>query len=363
MRVDFTRCTLALRNRRLQQLAKNFLGGVAAEVYGALLQVLEGKERGVCDALPDDEDEDEGNISPVANISEIAEILDPTIDLSITIKDAASRKRMPNGTGKHLKTEHGDEDDDAALLGIKPEAQSDSENESSANGYTAHRDRANRLKLIEKHLFLLEEHMHCFCQRARSHTQNSNEWQVNFPALTSTLAVTELDRTIRSRYGQIPLRIVRMLREKGKLDEKIVASDAMMRIKDVRAILTDLQFRGILEAQELPKDNNRQPSRTLYFWYFDIERVQSLFLQQTYKAMTRTLQRIPVERERFRTAIDKAERSDIKGREEQKLDAVDKQRLREWREVEERLLAQVARMDDMVAILRDFSGWDTSLAT
>ena len=356
VRVDFARCTLALRSRRLQKHAKRSLGGITAEVYGALLQTLEGKVRAVSDDFGPDAGDDEEGALPVANVSEVAEILDPTIDLTASIKGLATGKSMPNGSGKKAKIE----DDEFAELGIKRE-QPEDEDEPETNGFNTYRDRAKRLSLIEQHLSLLEEDGNQFCKRVRAH--GGNEWRVNFPVLTSTLIDAELDSTIKSRYGHIALRVVRMLRVRGKLEEKQVASQAMMRIKDVRSILTELQFHGILEAQELPKDNARQPSRTLYLWYFDTVRVQSLILQQTYKAMTRTLQRIPVERERYRTIIEKAERTDIKGREQEKLEAVEKQALREWREIEERLLAQVARMDEVVALLRDFSGKDTSLTS
>ena len=35
--------------------------------------------------------------------------------------------------------------------------------------------------------------------------------------------------------------------------------------------------------------------------------------------------------------------------------------LKEWREFEERLLVQVDRLDDLVGVLRDFSGSNTPL--
>ncbi|KAK5118587.1 hypothetical protein LTR85_008052 [Meristemomyces frigidus] len=354
VRVDFSRCTMAMRSRRLEQHAKRYLGGVTAAVYGALLQTLEGKVRAVHDDLAPDNSDDEESTLPCSTISEVAEILDPTIDLGASIKGLPGDKTLTNGTnGKKRHDEFGD-------FGIKREL-SDSEDEPTTNGYTGYRDRAKRLSAIEAHLALLEEHARHFCKRTRAH--GSNEWRVDFPALNATLIEAELDATILARYGKLALRVVRLLRERGKLEEKQVASCAMMRIKDVRAILTELQFHGILEAQELPKDNARQPSRTLYLWFFDTFRVQHLFLQQTYKGMARTMQRIPVERERYRTVIEKAERTDVKGREQEKLEQPEKQALREWREAEERLLAQVDRMDQMVALLRDFSGKDTSLTT
>ncbi|KAK4542704.1 hypothetical protein LTR36_006276 [Oleoguttula mirabilis] len=356
VRVDFSRCTMAMRSRRLEQHAKRFLGGVTAAVYGALLQTLEGKVRAVHDELAADMSDDDESSLPAATAAEVAEILDPAIELGASIKGLATDKTLTNGTGKKGKKPH----DDFGDFGIKREL-SDSEDEPTTNGYSGYRDRANRLSSIEAHLALLEEHTKRYCKRVRAH--GSSEWRVDFPALTATLVEAEVDTTIQARYGKLALRVARMLRERGKLEEKQVASCAMMRIKDIRAILTELQFHGILEAQELPKDNGRQPSRTLYLWFCDTFRVQHLFLQQTYKAMARTLQRIPVERERYRTVIEKAERTDVKGREQEKLEQPEKQALREWREVEERLLSQVDRMDEMVALLRDFSGRDTSLTT
>ena len=357
VRIDFTRCTLALRSRQLQQLAKRFCGGLTATVYGALLQTLEAKVRAVHDDVAAENTDDEESSLPVCTVSEVAEFLDPRLDLCASIKGLSNDKKATNGTGKK-GTKKRVLDDDFADLGIKRE-HSDSEGEPTTNGYSAHRDRAKRISTIEAHLSLLAEHTKQFCKAHRAH--GTNEWRVNFPVLTNTLIEAELDNTIQARYGRVALRIVRMLRDKGKLEEKQVATSVMMRIKDVRAVLTELQFHGILEAQELPKDNARQPSRTLYLWYFDIKRAQQLVLQQTYKAMTRSLQRIPVERESYRTVIEKAERTDVKGREQEKLEQPEKQALREWRETEERLLAQTARMDEMVALLRDFSGNDTSL--
>ena len=227
------------------------------------------------------------------------------------------------------------------------------------NGFTPYRERNKRTSLIEAHLSLLEEHHTNLCVRTRP---GSQEWRVNFAALTDTLIEAEIDSTISARPGgNTALRVIRILRARGRLDEKQVASFAMLRIKDVRSCLTELQFSGFVEAQELPKDTGRQPSRTVYLWYCDTRRVQSILLQSTYKSMTRTLQRVEVERERYLPIITKAERSDVQGQEEKKLGASDKATLRAWKERRERLLVQVSRMDDMVALLRDFSGKDTSL--
>ena len=361
VRVDFARCILALRSRRLEKVAKRFLGPTTSAVYRALLLALESKIRSVrADADPDDAEEEE-QAQPKITVAEISTYLDPTVDLGSGIKGLSSGGK-PNGISKNGSKKRLGEDDDFTDIGIKRENRSDSEDEPGSKGFTSYRDRSKRLSHIEAHLAILDEHSYHFCTRVHTHG-NSNEWRVNFLALTTTLIDAEVDATVLARCGKIALRVVRMLRARGRLEEKQVASFAMMRIKDVRAVLTHLQYHGLLEAQEIPKDNSRQPSRTLYLWFCDSSRAQQLVLQQTYKAMTRTMQRLLVERDRFKQVIDKAERSDVKGHEAEKLEQSDKQYLREWRELEERMLTQVSRMDDVVALLRDFSGRDTSLAS
>ncbi|KAK0344000.1 RNA polymerase III subunit C82 [Friedmanniomyces endolithicus] len=362
VRVDFTRCSLGLRSQRLQKLAKRPLGSATGAVYGALLQALEDKVysvRGESDESAKDDDAEK--VLPSADLSQIAEMLDPTIDLGSSIRGVGTSKRLPNGTGTDGKRKHVI-DNEFAEIGIKPEISGSEDDEPTTNGFSSYRNHAKRVKMIEAHLVLLQEHSKEFCKRARAGS-TSTEWGVDFETLTDGLIQAELDTTIAARFGSTHLRVVRLLRERGKLEEKQVASFAMTRIKDIRAVLTELQSESLAEAQELPKDNQRQPSRTTYLWYFDPQRAQSLILQQTYKAMARTLQRIPVERERFRTIIEKAERTDIKGQEQEKLETHERQLLREWREIEERLLTQVSRMDEVVVILRDCSGRDVSLAT
>ncbi|KAG9566535.1 hypothetical protein KCU97_g16644, partial [Aureobasidium melanogenum] len=138
------------------------------------------------------------------------------------------------------------------------------------------------------------------------------------------------------------------------LDEKQVANFSLMRQKDIRSILTAMHEQGFVEAQEVPKDNTRQPSRTLFLWYFDPERCRQLLLQRTYKAQARLIQRMQHEKDVVSEVIQKAERLDVVGHEDEYLTAGDKQVLRTWREFEEKLLTQLARQDDLVALLRDF---------
>jgi DNA-directed RNA polymerase III subunit RPC3 len=351
--VNFTRCTLGLRTQRLQNLAKRFLGPVSASVYGALLQSLESKVRDVKnDTGGLDAADDVEKVLPVASVREVAELLDPDLDLGTTINGVTVRKPMANGTSKKRKGDqvNGDAGHDDS---------SGSDEDPVMNGMHSYADSSRRLTMIEAHLMLLSEHPKEFCRQTRPGAPNKG-WQVIFPALADLLIDDELDAVIMAKYGRIPLRIIRLLRARGKIEEKEVAALAMMRVKDTREVLTEMQYQGLVEAQEVPKDPQRAPNKTTYLWHFSTPHVASLVLQQTYKAMSRTLQRLEVQRENDRPIIEKAQRSDIKGHEE-KLEHQERVVLRAWREIEERLLTQVTRMDDVVCTLRDFSGNDTSM--
>lgn len=353
--MNYAQSVLAFRSHRLEQLAETYLGGTTATVYGALLQVLEGKVRARDENLKVDESrDDEEEDLPTALTTDVAEILDPTIDLGLGIRGNGSTSgKLPNGK---VKKKSKVLDPDFADIGIKMEAPSDSEDE--ATGFTSYQDRHKRYTLIEEHLKLLEEHPKSFCRRVGG--GGRGEWKVSFPSLTDTLIHAEIDSTVLARFGRIAARIIRLLRDRGRLEEKQVAAFAMMRIKDVRAILTELQYAGIVEAQEVPKDAGRQPSRTVYLWFHDQHRVQNLLLQANYQGLSRMLQRLKQERENYKNAIEKAEMMDVK---QAALAQNEREAIMQWREVEEKMLVQVQRMDETVALFRDFSGRDSSLVS
>lgn len=368
--VNLEKCVVAMRSDSLVRYARQYLGHVTASVYRALLTALESKVREVRDPYADYDDEGEDERAASVNIFEVVGLVDPEIDLAVSIKGAKSE--LPNGGPKAKKKMNIEYDNDFGDIGIKREAQSDDE---EANGYGAMGKQSRRIDLVEQHLKLLQEHDKEFCRNANA--AGSSEWSVAFVRLTEALINAEIDTTIDRRYGKPALRIARMLREEGKLEEKFVAQKVLRHVKDIRGVLAQMQAGGFLEAQEVPKDQYRQPTRSLYLWYFDEKKVQHLILQQSYQAMARCMQRMDVEKERFQQILDKRERlragnadapqSFIVGKtgmleeEGAPLSKVEKEQLAAWREIQEKLLTQAARIDDVVATMRDFDGRDVSM--
>ena len=148
--------------------------------------------------------------------------------------------------------------------------------------------------------------------------------------------------------------MIRVLQAKGKLDEKRLQEISLLPFKDLRQVLASMQAGGFVDLQEVPRDAQRQPSRTIYLWFHDADRICASVIEDIYKAMAGCLRRLKSERERLKEFLEKTERSDVKGNEERYLSEGELRSLSRWREKEALLLGEVSRLDDMVAVIRDY---------
>lgn len=266
--------------------------------------------------------------------------------------DDANENSSPRGKKRRKLA---DDNEDEAGNGVKEEVESeDDDSEPIVNGVESEQHRQERLSNIGMHLELIGESPQGFLKRNIQRRTST----ISFAHLARLLLDAELDSMILARGGQIGLRIIRILREKGKLVDTQIASICLKSPKEVRVILTNLQALGFLDVQELPRDNTRQPSRTVYLWQFNEWEVRQMFLHQTYQAMTRTLRRKKVEKHRSRDVIEKAESVDWNM---QRLNKAEKDLLARWQAVDQRLDVTVYRLDDVAMVLRDFDEADTSL--
>lgn len=210
----------------------------------------------------------------------------------------------------------------------------------------------SRVDQMRQHLLLLSEGKNRFLRHCGA--QGRGQWTVDFGQLMNRLRESEMDAVIGQSHGRHGLRITRILREKGKLDEKTLPLAALMKKSDVQGKMLAMQMAGIVDVQEVPKDNSRLANRTLFFWYFDRERTEAQMLDDLYKAMLRCLQTLDVERHRNRNVLSFVDRKDVKGREEEVMTAEHYNEYNKHLEVQEKLLAQISRLDEMIAVLRDY---------
>ncbi|KAJ9604518.1 RNA polymerase III subunit C82 [Cladophialophora chaetospira] len=204
-------------------------------------------------------------------------------------------------------------------------------------------------RMIEHQLALLAEGPFSFLLPDAS---DSSTWYMNKSKLNDFLWDKELHRLIGERLTEPALRIVRMLADKGKLDERTMLDVGLLNAKELRKCLAALQTMGFLELQEIPKDPQRQPKSTIFLYFYDPERVRKVCLESLYKAMSRMYERLHMEREKVSSLLVKVDRLEP-GTEEDLLLLAELEELNGWRQKESWFTTEIHRIDDSIAILRD----------
>ncbi|GAP90120.1 putative RNA polymerase iii subunit rpc82 [Rosellinia necatrix] len=380
VRLNFDKCLVELRSQRLIDHAEDFVGETTAQVFAALLASLCRKVyRCQHDQHTIMTKEEEETYLAGARVSteEVFDQLCPGVDLFTGIGTASEedidirfaeriRKYPPQIQGSHLQgtLDEGDEilgsdDEDYDRSGERrigahvngghdPATQNGTKLSGDRPG-EGRLSRADQIHQMRQHLLILAETKQQFIRHC-----GQNEWTVDFDPLVQQMRYVELDTMIEDNFGRQGLRLTRILRQKGKLDDKTLPAMALMRKPDVHVKMAEMEMAGFLEVQEVPRDNNRAANRTMFFWFFDEARTLNRVLDNTYKSMVRCLERLEVERYKKRSILSLADRKDVQGKEEESLRGDVYNEYLEFLEIEKKLLGQVSRLDDLVSVFQDF---------
>ncbi|ERT00126.1 hypothetical protein HMPREF1624_03495 [Sporothrix schenckii ATCC 58251] len=397
LRVNHEKCAVELRNRRLVQAAAAAIGETTAQVYDALLRLLtETIPRCRADPLVDIAGGDFFRPRAV-NTSDIFDNLSPNLDVFTGIgKASADEIDIPTAERleRHAKVDTvvfgGDEGGEEEDVDLDNEDY-DSEGETypppaaplqqastpSLNGSHTPNGSATtkaalstkgvkfddsaaaaaasppseelRLQQMRQHLLLLCDNKYKFVRHCDRGT-----WTVDFEPLLKRLRESELDNAIERKVGRQGLRLARILRDKGKLDEKTLPTLALMKKSDVQNKMLEMQMHGFVDMQEVPRDNNRSASRTLFLWFCDTPRSLDTLLDNAYKSMVRCLRIRDVHRQENNEVLTFVQRPDVKGREKEALEKKYFDKYQSYCEIEQKLMGQVMRLDSLVGTLRDY---------
>ncbi|KAF1844841.1 DNA directed RNA polymeras-like protein III subunit Rpc82 [Cucurbitaria berberidis CBS 394.84] len=336
IRVNPEKIAVAMRTEHLVQLVEQRLGSVTAGIYQTMLRMLESNIPRCYEEWP--EPPLPGGEPPLEN----------TIDhrLLVTARDVAKKLNRDLDICEGL--------DPHAIVHITKKGHVDK--------YTVltHPTDPSRLSLdertlvVDKHIQLLaEDPIHFVTWHSRA---GHSQWHVEFEEIAKQMIQSEVENTISARKGALGVKLIRALRKKGKLDERATCNAMMMPANDIRGIINDLTVQGFVQTQEIPKVERREAKHSLHLVWYDRQRAREKLLHDTYKGMVRILQRVAFEREKVQPLLSKAERSDVIGNEEKWLSKGELDALKKWKEVQEKLLLQLFREDDLVATLRDFHG-------
>lgn len=368
---------MELRNRRLVQFASDMLGDTTSYVYGVVLRQLTKKvSRCHTDPRVDmvDMGDEAGTRQPVVTTMEILDNLPTTIDPSHGLaKVSRSRINKHSAEAVHANPrnynkipflngadEEGDEDEDEdSELEMNgkhdSEGESDKDTKPAVNGtagtvrFAEPPKKESRVDMLRQHLYLLAENRVPFVRQCAD-----GQWTVDFEPLVQHLREAELDTVIERTVGRQGLRLVRILRKKGKLDEKALPNISLMKKSDVQNKMLEMEVAGYVDIQEVPRDTSRTANRTIFLWYTDTERCIHTLLNNTYKTATRCLQRLAVHRRKEKDVLLLTKRTDVKGREKDVMQKEYYDRFAKLLEIERKLLGHMMRMDEMVAVLRDY---------
>ncbi|KAG1149230.1 hypothetical protein G6F37_004357 [Rhizopus arrhizus] len=180
-----------------------------------------------------------------------------------------------------------------------------------------------------------------------------NHYAVNFEKLRYNMKKRLFENSITERYGRAVCRIVRILLDKGKMDESQIQKISMLPLKDIRQKLEMLFADGIVEIQEVPRSTDRATSRSFHLWHVPLEKCFEDLLTKAYKIIVNLQQRKVEELQQRSRLLEKINRKDVIANMDL-LNEIDKAEVGNMNKIIERIEVSKARLDEMAMILRDF---------
>jgi DNA-directed RNA polymerase III subunit RPC3 len=384
IRINYEKCLVDLRNRRLVQFATDTFGETTAYVYGVLLKLLT-KDLPRCRPDPtmdagEDKDEDVEKGPGAVTTDQILDNLKTSVDLSLGIGKAERRQISSTAAEKvdlyppkkkvliaeaevdgeaSADEDEGDESSEESDYDsdYKPPTTNGVNGVNGTNGAKVKFDessapkerRLDRPTQLRQHLLLLSESTQHFVRHC-----GPNEWTVDFVPVINALRETELDSVIERTSGRQGLRLVRILRAKGKLDEKALPNVALMRKPELQQKMLEMQTAGFVHVQEVPRDLKADVKKSFFLWFCDVDRSLNRLLDTSYKTMVHCMQVLEALRQKEKDVLETTKRTDVRGREKDTMRKSYYERYSRFLECERKLFAQVMRLDDLVSVLRDF---------
>ncbi|KAJ7702378.1 RNA polymerase III subunit RPC82-domain-containing protein [Mycena rosella] len=179
--------------------------------------------------------------------------------------------------------------------------------------------------------------------------------QVEFETICKRLRRRVLESVTRERHGPEGVRMLRLLLDTGKMDEKQISKVVMIPGKDIRPLLALMSAESLISTQEVPKSADRNPARMFYLWHVDLQKAYSVILGNLYKTLYNIGARRQAEREEpmLKAVLEKRERSDVSQDEAGLMSRLELDMIKEWEEKQEKLTVLEMRVEESVFILRD----------
>ncbi|KAJ2778961.1 RNA polymerase III subunit C82 [Coemansia javaensis] len=187
---------------------------------------------------------------------------------------------------------------------------------------------------------------------SRADERGAGVFRINFERAAGVLRDKCVDALVVEKHGSQHARIVRVLRDKQKLDEKAVAHFAMLPIDQCRERLHELSLAGFVATVEIPRTADRNPSRMFYLWHVDAGRQVSAALRLVFQGLSNVAQRAAREASCRAPLLAKAQREDVVA-DPSLLTAPERKELQAATAARRRLDIAAVRLDGMLLVVHD----------
>ncbi|ABN65635.1 subunit of RNA polymerase III (C) [Scheffersomyces stipitis CBS 6054] len=319
-----------LRTTALVSLAKSRVGLLSARIYESALKLVEASSPDLThpflqiSGLINDPEEARFFVNSIENklvdekktvfnVRDLGRLLPHDLDLRNSIltynfvKHNLTPKKRSASNGdderptKKIKTE--DSDDIAESL----ESNGTVQIESNGNG--------NSISLIQHHLKLLSSGSGA--QLLIEITPGS--YTVPYASLLKYLKQYNFETLVKTTLGPNSFRILRCLKSLKIGDEKTISNSVLLKEKTVRNEIYKLLKANMLEVQEVPRSADRAASKTFYLFRHKEFYSYEFLCNSLIFSMAEILSNIQAFREDHKILLEKCEREDVKGHEEELL--------------------------------------------
>ncbi|KAJ2060560.1 RNA polymerase III subunit C82 [Coemansia sp. S146] len=182
--------------------------------------------------------------------------------------------------------------------------------------------------------------------------RGTGQYRVNFERAAITLRDRCVDALVHEKFGSVHARLLRVLRDKQKLDEKVVAQATMLPIDSCRARLHDLALAGMIDTIEIPRSADRNPSRMFYLWYVNADKQMRSAMRFVYQGMSNIIERNTKEVSARALLIAKTKREDVT-LDPRLLTDGERKELQNLARIKQRLTVANVRLDSMLLVIYD----------
>ncbi|KAF6265727.1 hypothetical protein COO60DRAFT_870422 [Scenedesmus sp. NREL 46B-D3] len=177
---------------------------------------------------------------------------------------------------------------------------------------------------------------------------------VNMHAVLDRCRLLQLHAVLSDKFGIHGLRVFQTLLMRGQLEQKQVADTVMQPHKETRELLYRMLRAGYVQMQDIPRTNDRAPTRCFYTWHIDIDAVFSKLAADLYHAAVNLHTRRSHEMQKHSELVELVESARAAGQLNFNMTDGQRRALERLNKVSTALDTSLLRLDGMIALFNEY---------